>query len=38
MTDVSYSDGQLSILVHIVYIKLGGVSDKLCIFLADEGL
>ena len=25
-----------SIMVHPVYIKPGGVSDKLCVFPADE--
>ena len=25
-----------SILVHLTYIKPGGVSDKLCVFPADE--
>ena len=25
-----------SILVHLVYIKPGGVPDKLCVFPADE--
>ena len=30
------SDENHIILVHIVYIKPGGVPDKLCVFPADE--
>ena len=25
-----------SILVHLVYVKLGGVPDNICVFPADE--